>query len=317
MESRDLMFFEVIAEEGHWGRAAERLGRTKPALTKCIRRLEREIGAPLFHRVGRRASLTQAGAALVTHAKHMHTALDDAIKNVSDLAMGKAGHVRLGVGTTIVDYLLPQLCSWFLKEAPQVTMELRVGLGDVLRAALAEGKLDGIITSSLPSDAGNFTQQDWFIDDVVVVARKRHPLAGKRISIEDLTKYDWVLPSQAVASRQWIDWAFRSRNLTAPRVRAEVSSARLVASFVEQSDLLSFASRRTLRRGGMAARLIELPLQETTMQRTLSFLCRRNAYIPPSLKRLAEALHSSGTPPTPVAVERNIGRRGHSSATKG
>jgi DNA-binding transcriptional LysR family regulator len=316
MEIRDLIFLEAIAEEGHWGRAAERLGRTKPALTKCIRRLEQEIGGPLFQRVGRRSILTETGITLVDHAKHLHSALDDALKNVADLTTGRAGHVRLGVGTSIVEYLLPQLCSWFLKDAPQVTMELRTGHGDVLRAGLAEGKLDGIVTSSLPTDVANFTKEDWFIDEVVVVARRHHPLAGKRLRIGDLTQYDWVLPSQTAASRQWIDWAFKSRNLPAPRVRAEVSSARLVSSFIEQSDLLSFASRRTLLPGGMAAQLTELPLKEATMQRTLSFLCRRNAYIPPTLKRLATALHSSGTPPTPVHEERNKKRRNRASVRK-
>ena len=300
MELRDLMFFEVIVEEGHWGRAADRLGRTKPALTKCIRRLEQEIGAPLFHRVGRRTSLTQPGAALVTHAKHMRSALQDALKNVSDLATGRAGHVRIGMGTTIVDFLLPRLCSWFLNESPGVTMEVRIGHGDVLRSDLTEGRLDGIVTSSLLTDAENFTKQDWFTDEVVVVARKKHPLCGRRIKIEDMTEYEWVLPSQAVASRQWIDWAFKSRGLPAPRVRAEISSARLFSNFVEHSNLLSFTPRRCLGPGQIAARLTELPLEATTMRRTVTFLCRRNAYIPPAVKRLAEALQSSGAPPEPA-----------------
>lgn len=286
------MFFEVLVEEGHRGRAAERLGRTTPAVTKCVRRLEQEIGAPLFHRVGRRSTLTQTGATLLRHAKHLHSAMDDALKDVSASASGLAGHVRVGMGTTIVDYLLPQLRNWFLSESPDASVEIRIGHGDILRSDLAEGRLDGIVTSFQPSDSEHFTIQTWFTDEVVVAACKEHPLAGKRIHIADLLKYGWVLPRRTVSSRQWIDSAFKSRGLPPPNVRAEVSSARLVSTFVEKSDLLSFIPRRSLEPGRLADSLKELRLEATTMRRTLGLLYRPSAYILPTLKRLADVLRS-------------------------
>jgi DNA-binding transcriptional LysR family regulator len=70
MDFRDLKYFAVIAEEGHVGRAAERLYKTQPALTKCIDRLEEQLGAPLFERVGRGIRLTPVGEALLPRAAH-------------------------------------------------------------------------------------------------------------------------------------------------------------------------------------------------------------------------------------------------------
>ena len=61
MDLRDLAYFETIAELGHIGRAADRLGRSQPALTKSIQRLEQSLGASLFQRDGRRIRLTPAG----------------------------------------------------------------------------------------------------------------------------------------------------------------------------------------------------------------------------------------------------------------
>ena len=78
MDVRDLSFFEVIATTGHLGLASDRLHRTKPALTKCVRRLEAEIGGPLFSRKGRGTMLTPVGEALLVHARGMRTAMADA-----------------------------------------------------------------------------------------------------------------------------------------------------------------------------------------------------------------------------------------------
>ena len=69
MDLRDLTYFEVIAELGHLGQAADRLGRTKPALTKCVHRLEAALGAKLFQREGRSIVITPAGSLLLAQAR--------------------------------------------------------------------------------------------------------------------------------------------------------------------------------------------------------------------------------------------------------
>jgi DNA-binding transcriptional LysR family regulator len=309
MDIRDLIYFEAIAEEGHLGNAADRLGRTKPALTKCVRRLEHEIGAPLFIRVGRRSVLTAPGKTLVAHAKHLRSALDDALKDVSDLASGQTGHVRIGMGTTVVDYLGPQISRWFLTDAPETTLEIRVGLSDILRAHLIEGRVDAIITTSMPGDERTFAKQDWFTDEVVVATRKGHPLQGRKVDIEDLVAFKWVLPGKAVPSRQWIEWAFRSRNLPPPQARAEINAIQLMPSLIGDSDLLGFMPHRFLAPGRLAAHLIELPVAATTMHRTLTFLSRKGGYIPPALRRLIERLRQSREVAHGAARKRTTKRR--------
>jgi DNA-binding transcriptional LysR family regulator len=309
MDIRDLIYFEVIAEEGNLGKAADRLGRTKPALTKCVRRLEQEIGAPLFVRVGRRTALTAPGKTLVVHAKHLRCALDDALKDVSDLASGQTGHVRIGMGTTVVDYLRPQISRWFLADAPKATLEIRVGLSDILRAHLIEGRVDAIITTALPGDDEAFAKQDWFTDEVVVATRKGHPLQGRRNKIEDLVSYQWILPGPGVPSRQWIDWAFRSRHLAQPQARAEINAIELMPALIGDSDLLGFLPRRFLAPGRLAADLVELPIKATTMRRTLSFLSRKGGYIPPALRSLANRLRLSRDGRLAPSTERRSAKR--------
>src|SRR5690242_4165693 len=111
MDVRDLAYFETIATTGHLGRAAEQLGRTQPALTKCIRRLESSVGSELFVRAGRRLKLTEVGEVLLSRASRLRSAMDEALREVTDLAKGVAGHVRIGAGATMAHHLLPQACS--------------------------------------------------------------------------------------------------------------------------------------------------------------------------------------------------------------
>src|SRR6185437_8541527 len=110
MDLRDLAYFEVIADLGHMGRAGDKLGRTQPALTKCIQRLEEIVGADLFERTGRGIKLTPVGEILLSRARRMRETMEESLREVTDFAAGAAGHVSIGCGATMGEYLLPQIC---------------------------------------------------------------------------------------------------------------------------------------------------------------------------------------------------------------
>ncbi len=290
MDVRDLTYFEAIVAEGRLGAAADRLHRTKPALTKCLRRLEAEVGGPLFSRQGRDAVLTPVGERLLAHARFLRTALSDASRDVADVAKGHRGHLRIGMGATIADYLLPRLADWSLSMAPGWTMSLQLGLGDQLRASLADGQLDGIVTTALPRDADDFVVQDWISDEVVVVARPGHPVLAREPALGDLAPYRWVLPGKDVASRNWLDWTLESHGQPRTDVQVEVRSVQLIPAFVSRSDLLSFLPRQNLQPSGMGSELVEVSIPALTMKRTLRLLHRRSGFLLPALERLSSFL---------------------------
>ncbi|RAI45950.1 LysR family transcriptional regulator [Rhodoplanes roseus] len=294
MDIRDLFYFETIARLGHLGQAAAELGRTKPALSKCIRRLEDQVRTPLFERTGRRLRLTEAGRTLLDHALRMRVSMADALRHVSEQATGRGGHVRLGLGTSIGETLLPPMARWFRGEAAGLSLGLQVGMNDALRRDLADDRLDGIITTAMPDDDARFMREDWAEDDVVVVARAGHPLDRKgRVDIGAMARFDWVLTGRTVASRQWLDGAFVAQGYAPPRVRVEVGAAQLLPTFLTETDMLSFAPRRSLRAGRLGNGLVELHNPQTTMHRTLSFLYRNGGYVSPALRRLTSVLRAA------------------------
>ena len=290
MDPRDLAYFEAIAETGHLGRAAERLGRTQPALTKSVQRLEAAIGADLIQRTGRGIALTEAGQVLLERARQIRAALDDTVREVGDFAAGLAGHIRLGAGATMAEYLLPGVCSALIAVAPKVTVEIRIGMSDVLRAALRAGELDVLVGPVLVGEEQEFSTDVFGTDEVVVVAPRGHPLCGRPATLNDLAAYRWVLPTRAVAMRQWLDKVFEAQGLMGPQVQIETNSILLLPRLIAETDLLSFTSTRNLRGGRVGSHLEALMIAETTMHRNLGLVHRKTNSLSPITSRLVALL---------------------------
>jgi DNA-binding transcriptional LysR family regulator len=294
MDLRDLAFFEVIADLGHLGRAAERLGRTQPALTKCIDRLEASIGAELFARSGRGIVLTQVGEVLLARARLMRTAMEEAVREVSEFAAGTAGHVRIGTGATMAEFLLPHICRQLIAAAPGVTIDLQIAMSGVLRSALRDGSLDIVIGPILTADFEEFAQETVGTDEVVAVVAKGHPLCGRRLGIADLADWKWVLPARSVAMRQWLDTVFQSNGLPGPQVQIETNSITMLPRLITETDLLSFTSTRNLRPERLGTWLQRLDIDETTMRRPLGCIHRRGSYLSPAAQRVVALLREEG-----------------------
>ena len=142
MDLRDLQYFEVIAELEHMGRASQRLHRTQPALTSCVRRLEEACGAALFERTGRGIRLTAAGKALLKWAQRTRFDVESARREIGDIGRGLAGNIRIGIVPTAAQFLLPPAARELISEAPGITLRTTVALGDILTPLLRAGEID-------------------------------------------------------------------------------------------------------------------------------------------------------------------------------
>ena len=292
LDLRDLRYFEVIAEAGNMQRAAKALFRTQPALTGCVRRLEETLGTKLFERVGRGMRLTAAGEALLARARSLRIASQDTVREIGDLGQGLAGLVRVGTVPTVARFLLPPLCREIIGRAPGIRLKLVTGHNDVLRSALRSGELDVVVSFSVQPEA-DLASEEILEDEVVVVANRSHPIFRKRARLKDLLGYAWVLAGPGVATRQWIDHAFTSRGLDAPVVQVETNLILMLPPLIEQSNLLTFVSRRHIG-PARGSTLREVVLKETTMRRRFAVTYRKDAYLSPATRRLIQLLRDEG-----------------------
>jgi DNA-binding transcriptional LysR family regulator len=292
VDVRDLRYFIAAAELGQLHRAADRVGRSQPALSKSIARLEQEVGTRLFHRTARGIRLTSAGETLLAHARRLSQGMQEALRDAAETARGETGHVRLGSSPTMADWLLPDVFRRMLKEAPGLTFSIAIGLGDALRKGLRDGTLDLAVAPIVRGDTPEFTV-DILADDVLVVAaRPNHPLARQRkVGLRQLTDFRWMLPAEALASTLWLRGVFASHALPQPAVQVEVSAKILLRPVLASTDLLTFLSRRDLA-GDPTAALVEVDCPDLVMPRQFGLLSDASGYLPAAAARFATVLRA-------------------------
>jgi DNA-binding transcriptional LysR family regulator len=142
IELRPLRQFVAVAEELHFGRAAERLHMTQPPLSMAIQALERTLGAPLFVRSQRTVALSAAGSALLPEARRLLAAADNLPRQAQAAAAGRLGRLRLAFVSSIAYGPLPGWLQSFRKAEPQVQLQLREATLDVQLAAFDAGEID-------------------------------------------------------------------------------------------------------------------------------------------------------------------------------
>ena len=291
MDFRDLKYFEVIAAEGNLGRAAERLHRTQPALTKCIDRLEEALGAKLFEKDGRGMRLTAAGQVLVRRTRQMGIMVEETAREMQDYAGGLQGKVRIGCVPTMAEHMMPHVLGQLLIEAPEIGVGLTVAMNDNLLSSLRDGELDLVVGPMLDNDPDIVCEQI-AEDAMVVMARQDHPVFDAPATLAGLLDYQWMLPAGTVASRQWLDQTFERHGLARPRVQIEPNVLNAILPILETTSLLGFVTRLNLVSG--KARVREVELVETQMKRRLGLTYRKNAYLSPVAARVAAILRARG-----------------------
>lgn len=291
VDFRDLKYFEVIATEGSLSRAAERLHRTQPALTKCIDRLEEAVGTALFAKDGRGMRLTPAGHILVKRSRLLAIMVDESVREMQDHAAGLRGEVRIGCVPTVAQRLMPAMFEQLLAEAPEVSVKLAVATNDSLLASLRDAEIDLVIGPMLEADR-DFVSEQIAEDTVVVMASEDHPIFDSPCALSNLLNYKWMLPAPTVATRQWLDQTFERNGLPRPTGQIESNVLTLTLQILEKTSLLGFVTRYHLFAGRAKVREVVIP--ETQMTRRLGLTSRRNGYLSPVASRIAEILRERG-----------------------
>ena len=170
--------FVAVAEELHFGRAAQRLHMTQPPLTQAIAQLERLLGARLFDRTKRSVQLTAAGEALLPQARELLARALSLPAQARAAAGGEIGRLRLAFVSTMGFAALPQWLRGFRALHPQVQMELIEATGDVQLQALARGDIDAGFMLHSPGFAPDGLQRLSVLHEPLVLALpEQHPLA--------------------------------------------------------------------------------------------------------------------------------------------
>ena len=234
MELRVLRYVIAVADERHFGRAAQRCHVAQSALSQQVKHLENELGVRLFDRSTRRVELTEAGARFLQQARQVVAGSERAAADMRALAAGRSGSVRVGfVGTATYD-VLPRVAQRVRAELPHVDLTVR---GELLSPALIEAVLSGDLDlalvrphSSLPDGLNlRALRRERF----VAVVPDTHPLAGQQsLELALLAGEPFVMhPSGDRSSvHQHVLTACRSAGFEPPAIVEVSETATLVVS---------------------------------------------------------------------------------------
>ncbi|MBT9385329.1 LysR family transcriptional regulator [Pseudooceanicola sp. CBS1P-1] len=142
MNLKQLTYFIAVAEELHFGRAAERLNIAQPPLSRQIRQLEQTLGATLFDRCRNTTRLTQAGERLLERARVILAEIDDTCHEVRRLGQGAEGRLRLGFVGSATYGILPAIVQRYRAAFPDVDLSLMPMNNDQLQSALTARDID-------------------------------------------------------------------------------------------------------------------------------------------------------------------------------
>ena len=193
MTLTELRYVVTLAQEQHFGRAAERCFVSQPTLSIAVKKLEEELGVALFERSKSRVSATPLGEKIVAQA-NLVLEQTAAIKDIANAGKDQlSSPLSIGAIFTIGPYLLPYFIPELQKAAGQMPLYVEEGYTATLRTKLRKGELDVIIVA-LPFTEADVVTQPLYDEPFVVLMRKDHPLAAlEQIESGILNKEDVLL----------------------------------------------------------------------------------------------------------------------------
>jgi DNA-binding transcriptional LysR family regulator len=305
-DRRQLSAFLAIATHGSLGRAAEVLHLTQPALSRTVKRLEEQIGAPLFERNSKGMLLTPVGETLLPHASLMARVAEDASNEIRALRGLEKGTIKVGGIASAVSMILPQAIDGVLARWPNLQVRVLEGVWDRLAEALAKHEIDVALAEATAESETVVPIADCaWTDNTYIVAAIDHPLQrgqgqGRDLALADTLGQRWACTPRGTAPWLHMQRTFRAHGLPAPEMAVETRSIMVMKSLMKHAGFLCWMAGPMFENERAAGLFKALPLPDLGAGRTLTAFRRRDGILPaPAVKLLDELRQIAAHAPPP------------------
>ncbi len=303
MLDRPSTHFLAIAEQGHLARAAQALGISQPALSRSLQGLEKRLGAKLFERTAWGMALTPIGDTLQARLLAVQTQLADTEAEMSQLASGAVGRVRIGVGHMVADQVRDALFPRLLADRPAAKVEFHSAINVELYERLTQGQLDFAVCGVAAGVPPPLQHQVLLQQTLVALVRQGHPLTTlAQPQLADLQRFGYasasgLLPSHPLADKRL--GQFGGKQLTQTLTTNCLTS---LLEVVAKTDLLTITGWNDSLRRRWGDRLVALALPEQMARGAVGTVQRPGSYLSPlaryALEIIETALGAAATEPT-------------------
>jgi LysR family hydrogen peroxide-inducible transcriptional activator len=230
MELSQLRYVVAVADTGNFTRAATRSNITQPSLSQQIIKLERELGHKLFHRIGRRAVLTEAGIVFLERARRILFEVEGATRQLEDHPSLER-KITVGAISTLAPFMLPKLIVRCRSRFPNLQVNIREDFKTTLLREMLEGDLDLALVARPVTDP-NIHVEVLCKESLMLVVQKGHPLAAKqRVVGSDLAGETFILLGSSSSLAAQVR-RFCGENNFEPRIGSRCSQLATVKALV-------------------------------------------------------------------------------------
>jgi len=271
MLSQKVRVFQAVATHLSFSRAAEELSISQPGVTFHIKALEREYGADLFERVGKRLYLTDAGRTLAGYVQRMSLMDEEARVALEELKGLQSGRLIVGASATIGIYLLPEVVGEFRKRHPGIKVSLRVGNKRHTVERLLRNELDfGLVAG--PVDEPSLVAEPYLNDELVVIVSPSHPFAREPVVFPgELRRETFLVREPGSGTQERMEERLTQLGIE-PADSMQLGSTEAIKQAVAANRGISIASRYSVEAELASGRICAANVPALKMQRRLLVL---------------------------------------------
>jgi DNA-binding transcriptional LysR family regulator len=292
----DLRLIVNLADTRNLARAAERSHLSAPAASNRIRNLERDLGFPLLYRSAQGMTPTPAGEAFVHHARLVLERVEHLAGDMQEYGEGIKGHVRIWANTTAITEFLPAALSTFLRDYPDVNIDLREVLSGEIVKGVGDGATDiGIVAGNV--HPGQLELLPYRDDRLVLVTAMQHPLAGARsVDFEQTLGDNYVSLPTSSAIHMFLDHAAQALG-SRIKLRIQVGNFEAACRMIEAGVGIGVVPQSVAQRHARTLAIAIVGLNDAWAERKLKICVRSLAALPPFARVLVERLTAEAEAP--------------------
>jgi DNA-binding transcriptional LysR family regulator len=266
MDLQQLKYFQTIARLQNMSRAAEELYVAQPSLSRAIARLEDELGAPLFDRLGRQIRLNQLGRVFLRRVEQAFAELEEGKREIADMAGLEQGQISLAVLYTVGAQLLPEMLGAFRKDHPAIRFQLSQNASSVIISQLRKGEIDLCISFPRPEQA-DIGWAPLRTEEIFLAVPPTHRLAGRAsIYLSEVAQEPFVSLKREYGLRQMTDHFCQQAGIE-PTITFEGDELVMVRGLVAAGLGVAFIPALALRNASeptvSCLRIADFPCQRT------------------------------------------------------
>jgi DNA-binding transcriptional LysR family regulator len=275
MELSQLEVFLAVAQERRFSRAAEKLFRTQSAVSQSIRKLEQELGEPLFDRSSREGVLTDAGRVLQEYAEKLLNLRSNAQEALVELREMHRGKLLIAANEFTSLYLLPVLGE-FRRLHPMIKISVERSFGSRIPDEVLRHTVELGVLSYDPQDP-QLRSVVVYLDELAFVVPPRHPLAkAQQVSIRQLGAESFVAHMVPSPYREKVIQAFK-RHKTPLHMDVELPTLQAIKNFVAMGNGVALVPEISVENELARGELVRIPVRELHLQRKLRLVYRKKA----------------------------------------